>query len=136
MQVIAPQDSRLYSVAIRMGGGFGRGGNTSARGIRWGEWVAVASWEPALNQLCRLLPLSRFHLEVGGLPGPTSTDWDLKEGKGRVIPPDHLGKVGLDPVKEVLVRGGVLCQGEDAHKELRGDLGDVRPRPQLVQHSN
>ena len=32
--------------------------------------------------------------------------------------------------------GGVLPQGKDHHKKLRGDLGDSQPRPQIVQRPN
>ena len=49
---------------------------------------------------------------------------------------DHLGKRSLYPVEEVLIRRGVLFQGKGAHKELRGNLGDGRPCPQLVQRPN
>ena len=34
------------------------------------------------------------------------------------------------------MRGDVLPQGKAAREELRGDLGDGRPRPQLVQSPN
>ena len=114
MRVVSPQDSRLYAVASRVCGAIGRGGNVGARGVRWGEWGAVAAREPAPNEIRCLLPLRRVRLKIGGLPVPTGLGGDLKEGQRGVVTPDHLDKGGLEPVKDVLVRGGVLCQGDDA----------------------
>ena len=53
-----------------------------------------------------------------------------------MVLPDNLGKGGLDLVEDVPVRGGVLTQGKENHEELRNDLGDDWPCPQLVKHSN
>ena len=50
--------------------------------------------------------------------------------------PDYLGEGDLDLVNDVPVCGGVLPQGKNAREELMGNLGNVRPRPQLVQDPN
>ena len=42
---------------------------------------------------------------------------------------DYLGEGGMNPVEGVPVRGGVFPQGDNARKELRGNLGDGQLLP-------
>ena len=105
-RVFTPQDSCLYAVASRVGGGFGFGGDAGARGVRWGEWGAVAAREPAPKELCCLPPLWRVRRKVGGLPLPTGADGTLPKVQVGVVLTDHLGKGGLDPVEDI-----PLCAG-------------------------
>ena len=53
-----------------------------------------------------------------------------------MIPPDYLGERSLYLVQDVIVRRGVLCQGNGAFKELKGDISNGRPFPQLLQLPN
>ena len=59
MQVVAPHSLRPYDVASCMGGGFGRGGDADAGGVLQGKGGAVAVWELAPNEICRLPPLQQ-----------------------------------------------------------------------------
>ena len=94
--VFLSQNSGLYTVLGRIGGGFRSSGGAGGRGVP-SEGGDIEAWKALADKLRRLAALQGVPLKVRRNPGPTCTDGTVEVGGGVTLP-DNLGEGGLEPV--------------------------------------